>query len=119
MRLLGDVTIEDGVTLPAGEPFTKTWRVSNIGTCTWDRGYFLKNLDRTDRDTQRIQLLEEVPPGTSYEISVGLVAPEEPAEVRSRWQMMTPEGKMFGQTVWVNILVGEDDADSLENSVTP
>ena len=119
MRFLGDVTIEDGVTLPAGEPFTKTWRVSNIGTCTWDRGYFLKNLDSTDRDTQRIQLLEEVPPGTSYEISVGLVAPEESAEVRSRWQMMTPEGKMFGQTVWVNILVGEDDADSLENSATP
>ena len=36
---IGDVTIPDGTILPAGTPFTKTFRIRNVGTCTWTTSY--------------------------------------------------------------------------------
>ena len=34
-----DVTVPDGTQFAPGEVFTKTWRLKNIGTCTWTPDY--------------------------------------------------------------------------------
>ncbi len=34
-----DVTIPDDTVLQPGQPFTKIWRLRNIGTCTWTQAY--------------------------------------------------------------------------------
>jgi hypothetical protein len=36
--LVEDVTYPDNARLEAGERFTKTWKLQNVGTCTWS-GY--------------------------------------------------------------------------------
>ncbi|HET6846235.1 MAG TPA: NBR1-Ig-like domain-containing protein, partial [Anaerolineales bacterium] len=36
-----DVSIPDGTTVQPGADFTKTWRLSNVGTCTWTTAYAL------------------------------------------------------------------------------
>src|SRR5258706_10212245 len=36
-----DVTIPDGTIFAPGAQFTKTWRLQNIGTCTWTSSYTL------------------------------------------------------------------------------
>jgi hypothetical protein len=35
LTLVRDVTIPDGTTLRAGQEFTKTWRIKNVGNCAW------------------------------------------------------------------------------------
>ncbi len=103
LRFLGDVTVADGATVQAGESFTKTWRLGNIGSCTWEQGTFLKFLDGTDLGVQRIPIDQAVAPGAAFELSAEFIAPSTEPAARSRWQMMTPSGKLFGQTVWLKI----------------
>ena len=38
---ISDVTIPDGTVIPAGQSFTKTWKVSNKGSCAWTATYQL------------------------------------------------------------------------------
>lgn len=108
MRFLSDVTVPDGSKIPPDTEFVKTWRVFNIGTCTWTKDYFLKYRDGTALGVQRIPVIEEVLPGSDYEFTAVLKSPSEVGIARTSWQMMTPEGKSFGQTVWVNIEVTDD-----------
>ena len=34
-----DVTVPDGTELNPGDDFTKTWRIMNNGSCTWNTSY--------------------------------------------------------------------------------
>jgi len=34
-QYIKDVNIPDGTVFPPGTTFTKTWRLKNVGTCTW------------------------------------------------------------------------------------
>ena len=36
-----DVTIPDGTIVEPGRDFTKTWRLKNVGTCSWTTAYAL------------------------------------------------------------------------------
>src|SRR5271157_1067465 len=40
-QFVADVTVPDGTTLAPGATFTKTWRLENIGNCTWTTSYAL------------------------------------------------------------------------------
>jgi hypothetical protein len=40
-QVTGDVTVKDGTTFSPGKKFTKTWRLKNIGACTWTDNYDL------------------------------------------------------------------------------
>jgi hypothetical protein len=40
-QFIADVTVPDGTTYAPGATFRKTWRLRNIGTCTWTTSYSL------------------------------------------------------------------------------
>jgi hypothetical protein len=40
-QYIKDVTVPDGTVFTPGAEFTKTWRIRNIGTCTWNSYYDL------------------------------------------------------------------------------
>lgn len=40
-QFITDVTVPDGTKYEPGETFEKTWRLKNIGTCTWTISYSL------------------------------------------------------------------------------
>src|ERR1700690_4030842 len=40
-QFIADVTIPDGTSVTPGATFTKTWRLKNIGNCTWSTSYAL------------------------------------------------------------------------------
>ena len=40
-QFVADVTVPDGTTFAANQTFTKTWRLKNIGFCTWTTSYAL------------------------------------------------------------------------------
>ena len=41
IQFVSDLTAPDGATFAPGTAFTKTWRLKNIGTCTWTTAYHL------------------------------------------------------------------------------
>src|SRR5215211_4233990 len=40
-QFVSDLTAPDGSSFAPGATFTKTWRLMNIGTCTWTTSYSL------------------------------------------------------------------------------
>src|SRR3972149_8813432 len=40
-QFISDLTVPDGTSFSPGAVFTKTWRLMNIGSCTWSESYTL------------------------------------------------------------------------------
>ena len=99
-----DVTVPDNTRLEVGQPFTKTWRLRNTGTCTWGPGYRLAFIDGDQMDGSDTGDVPETRAGQSADISVALVAPMEVGRHRGNWQMRVGEGEYFGQKVFVQII---------------
>ncbi len=111
-HFLADLTIPDGTVLSPGQPFTKTWRLRNAGTCPWTPDFRLVFIDGDPLAGPTTQpLTQTVPPGQSVDLSVPLVAPTRPGAYTSRWMLQTPDGHPFGlgdqgQTpFWVKITI--------------
>ena len=93
-----DVTIADGTEIEAGASFTKTWRLRNDGTCTWDSDYdvVFYSGDSMDGDESFSLTDDEVAPGETVDISVDMVAPEDAGEVLGYWLLRNASGTLFG-----------------------
>lgn len=95
---VADVTIADGTELDPGEEFTKTWKISNAGTCTWDEDYSLVFYSGEQMDGPDSQALtdEDISPGESLKISVDLVAPTTSGYYYGYWRLENSSGVEFG-----------------------
>ncbi len=112
-QFIQDVTINDGSIIPAGSAFIKTWRLKNIGACTWTTSYSLV-FDSGDLmgGTKIQNLSAEVTPGNSIDISVSLIAPESAGSYRGFWGISNGVGTRLpviggaaGQSFYVDIKV--------------
>ncbi|RPI32812.1 MAG: hypothetical protein EHM70_07935 [Chloroflexota bacterium] len=111
-----DVQIEDDTPMEPGERFTKIWRLVNSGNCTWSRTYrAVWFFGEKMGDTTSVPLNREVLPGSSVDISVDMVAPEEPGTYQSNWKLQNEAGIVFGigpngdAPFWVRIEVIEPE----------
>ncbi len=111
---VADVTIPDNTNLAAGSPFTKTWRVSNTGTCLWGSGYTL-----THYSEERLNFGAPVPlpvtfPGQNADISVNLTAPNSVGTHRGNFVIKNPAGLIMkvndDSRLWLVINVTNDIA---------
>jgi hypothetical protein len=104
---VADVGVPDGTEFDPGTPFTKIWRLRNTGTCTWDLNYELVFVGGSKLGaSDAVRLPQVVAPGQTVEISVPMVAPNEPGTYRGEWQMRTPNCQdRFGGRVYVLIKV--------------
>ncbi|MCE9645989.1 MAG: hypothetical protein K8S20_08320 [Chloroflexi bacterium] len=103
-----DVTIPDGTQMKAGEIFTKTWLVQNIGGCAWRAGFTFNNVGGNPMRGNPVTLQEAIQTGSKREISVQLVVPGgESGLIQSSWRMADLEGNYFGDTLSINIMVGD------------
>lgn len=101
---VADVTIPDGSSIPPGGAFTKTWRFSNNGTCTWGAGYqfvFVAGEAMTANTTVQVP---QTAPGATADFSVALTASTTPGTHVGKWQMRTASA-LFGQIGNVTISV--------------
>jgi hypothetical protein len=107
-----DVTVPDGTVFAPGQAFTKTWRLRNIGSCSWMPGYSLV-FHSGDRMHTRstVPLNVTVFPGATVDVSVDMIAPSQPGQYRSYWMLSTTTGQLFGigaradSPFWVDIQV--------------
>ncbi|HNO30605.1 MAG TPA: NBR1-Ig-like domain-containing protein [Anaerolineales bacterium] len=108
LMYLKDVTIPDGTPLKPGEVFTKTWQVQNIGGCAWRSGFTFQNVGGDAMRGSPVVLTEAIQTGAKREISVELVVPSGiNGVIESAWRMADDTGNFFGDTLTVQIVVGD------------
>ena len=105
MVFYADVTIKDGHQVKPGEHFRKIWRVYNNGSCTWNQGYSFVYVSGDQMNGKNISIPQIVVPGQTVDLGVDLVAPGSAGTYRGNWQMRAPDGKNFGETIWVKVRV--------------
>jgi hypothetical protein len=109
-----DVNYPDGTIVEAGETFTKTWRLENTGTCTWDSDYAIvfDHGDAMDSPASRSLTDGTVTPGEEIDVSLALTAPDSAGEYQGFWKLRNQAGQVFGlgsnadKEFWVKIRVG-------------
>lgn len=99
-----DVTIPDGMTIAAGQPFNKTWRMTNNGTCTWTNYEFVFT-SGTAMTTGTIVAVPNLAPGGTVDITVPMTAPTAPGSYTGNWRMRSNTSATFGTIVRVIINV--------------
>ncbi|MCA9871836.1 MAG: transporter substrate-binding domain-containing protein, partial [Anaerolineae bacterium] len=77
--------------IPPDQPFVKSWRVRNSGSCTWNSSYFLGydhgNVPAASMGGQPVYVQGTVAPGATYDFNANLVAPTAPGGYQGFWQM--------------------------------
>ena len=95
---VGDVSVPDGSSFAPSTAFTKTWRLKNIGTCTWTSAYQLVFYSDNAMGGPVSQPLTTgtVAPGHMVDISVNLTSPSVVGHYRGYWKLQNPTGVKFG-----------------------
>jgi uncharacterized repeat protein (TIGR01451 family) len=95
---VSDVTIPDGTVLAAGTSFTKTWRLQNVGSCTWTTSYKLvfAGGDYMGVSASAFNLATSVAPGGTIDLSVNLTAPITVGNFYGYWRLQNASGTNFG-----------------------
>lgn len=121
-----DIEIEDDTEMAPGESFTKIWRIENVGTCTWTTDYEVVFFSGEIMDASPSQPLSgSVPPGSSIDISVNMVAPVQAGTFQGNWKLQNAEGEMFGigpggeSPFWVRIRVVSGAAETSTPAPSP
>jgi hypothetical protein len=102
---VSDVTISDGTNVSPNQSFTKTWRVSNNGTCTWGSGYQLVFVSGNAMTASTVVAVPNTPPGATADLSVPMTAPASAGNVTGQWRLRNAAGSFFGATLTVKIVV--------------
>jgi hypothetical protein len=109
---VSDVTVPDKSILAPSTTFAKTWRLKNLGTCTWTTAYSLVFVNGEKMDgPDAIALPLNIAPGQIVDLTVDLTAPNVPGVYRGNWQIRNASGAIFGtglkakRPFWVEIKV--------------
>ena len=105
---VSDVTIPDNTQLDLNESFTKTWRLKNVGTCTWTSGYqvVFDSGDQMGGPVSQQLTNGTVAPNQTIDVSLNLKAPGAAGTYKGNWKLREPGGVIFGLSTgpfWVQI----------------
>src|SRR5215510_13700615 len=93
---VSDLTAPDGSSFAPGAAFTKTWRLMNVGTCTWTTSYSLVLFGGAPMSAPlSVRLPVNVPPGQVVAVSVPLVAPTISGHYQGLWKISNASGVQF------------------------
>lgn len=118
MAFVADVTIPDGQVIPPGTKFVKTWRIKNTGTTTWTANYRVRLWAGNSFGAPTSFLLaQEVKPNAEVDISIEFTAPSQTGEYISHWILSDDKEANFGNTFYVNFVVGVLASPTLTQAV--
>jgi hypothetical protein len=109
-------TIPDGTKFYPDKIFTKTWRLKNVGSCTWGANFSIVWVQGDLIGAESVVLLTEqsTPPGGYIMAEVEMQAPAKAGIYKGYWMLRSTDGVLFGTdadgkgTVWVEIEVLPD-----------
>ena len=112
IQFLNDVTYPDGSLVTRNNAFVKTWRIKNIGTCSWTPSYALVFMSGDLMGgASAVAFTKNVNPGEDVEVSVTLSAPDKSGNYRGYWKLRNASGVLFGfgaqadTAFWVDVKV--------------
>jgi hypothetical protein len=107
-----DVSYPDGSSVGRGITFTKTWRLKNIGTCSWTTNYALVFVDGESMSAPTaVGLPGTVNPGQTVDVQVNLTAPNKDGRYKGYFKLRNASGLLFGvgnaatTAFWVDVKV--------------
>ncbi|KAJ1675450.1 hypothetical protein EV182_001242 [Spiromyces aspiralis] len=111
-KFVEDVTVPDATPFEPGERFTKIWNVTNVGSYVWPVGTKLVHVggDNMSPPGPAGDHVPVVTIGKKFEkigLAADLVAPMRAGRHRGKWRLATPEGLLFGDLLWCDIVVCE------------
>jgi hypothetical protein len=97
-QFVTDVTYPDGTEVGTNDTFVKTWRLKNVGSCTWTSGYkvIFETGDQMNAPASASFTSGTVGPGGTADISVSLKAPSTEGTYKGNFKLKDPEGQIFG-----------------------
>ena len=111
-QFVADVTVPDGAKYDPSVAFKKTWRLKNIGSCTWTTGYSLVFDSGTQMGAPAsINFPGSVAPGQTVDLTVDMTAPANAGHYIGYWKLKNASGVLFGigstanKSFWVEINV--------------
>jgi hypothetical protein len=121
---IADVTVPDGTVFDSNTSFVKTWRLKNAGTCTWNTSYAVVFDSGAQMGAPSVvNLTQNVPPGSTVDISVNMTAPATNGSYKGDWKLRNESGVIFGlgstatKTFYVAIEVGNTSPVTIYNFV--
>jgi N-acetylmuramoyl-L-alanine amidase/LysM repeat protein len=104
-RFVQDVTLPDHAAVPPGQTVTKTWKIANTGTTTWDGSYRLVAQPGGNLPGTGSVALPSVSPGSTVMVSTAITAPTAPGDYSETWRLTAADGHAFGDPLWAEITV--------------
>jgi len=110
-------TYPDDTEIEVGQDFDKSWRLKNIGTCTWNASYRVVFSSGEKLGGPDAQLLGvSVAPGEMVDIIIDMTVPNDEGIHKGIWKLQDDSGENFA-TFWVQIKAVEDDTAALPPAV--
>jgi len=98
-------TIPDDTEFNPNDNFVKSWRMRNIGTCTWSTSYKLVFYGGEQMSGPASKnLTTNVAPGEAVDVLIDLKAPGSDGTYKGIWKMQSDDGQNYAQ-FWVQIKV--------------
>lgn len=108
--LVEDVNYPDNTVVPAGQKFTKIWKLQNVGKCNW-MAYTLAFVSGDRMSAPETAPVPETEAGQPVDVSIDLVAPSTDGTYLANFELQNAEGQTIPigieSTFWVKIVVGE------------
>lgn len=105
LTFVEDVTIPDFSIVPPGSSLDKQWRVQNSGSCNWDDRYRLRLVGGNPLGASTEQALFPARAGMQAILQILFIAPMEPGEYLSEWQVFDANGIPFGEMFFIKVIV--------------
>jgi len=104
-----DLSIPDGTDVFPGQMITKRWLILNKGSCNWNQAYSLQLISGLALGAEKFQQLYPARQNTEAVLEIVFSAPDNPGRYNSWWQAYDPDGNRFGDPVYMEIAVVDQD----------
>jgi hypothetical protein len=110
-QFVSDVTVPDGTGFAPGIGFSKTWRLKNVGTCTWTNYSLMFDSGEKMGGSDSATIPTSVAPGQTVDITIPLTSPSTAGTYRGYWKLKNSSNIPFGigtaatKSFWVEIKV--------------
>ncbi len=118
---VADVSVPDNTNFAPGISYTKTWRIKNIGTCSWNSDYSILFFSGENSSAPDKSPLSSTAPGATLDISVDLTSPTKIGSATTNFVLHSPDGTLIpidsGYLLYVIINVTNGVASSTSSSI--
>lgn len=114
---LKDVTLPDSSEVCINKKVEKVWRLLNSGEELWPVGSCLTYISGDKLSaTESVIIDREILPDETIDISFTFNAPSKPGRYISHFRMAKPDGQLFGQRIYIDIIVDEKPLKDVDTS---